>query len=52
MNHIHISTVSVITTVSIVVLTTFFLHMAALRMSASDNPSTAAWGKAIAAGWG
>jgi hypothetical protein len=50
--HVHISIISVAGTAAVVVLVVFFLHMAALNWSASDNPNTAAWGKAFAAGWG
>lgn len=50
--HIHLSVISVAATAAVVVLVTFFLHMAALNLSASDNPSRALWGKALAAGWG
>jgi hypothetical protein len=52
MNHIHLSVVSALTTAAIVILTTFFLHMAAMKLTASENPTTQAWGKAFAAGWG
>lgn len=50
--HIHLSSISVLGVVCVVVLTTFMLHMAALNLSASDNPTKQVWGKAIAAGWG
>ena len=50
--HIHVSVVSVGVTAAVVVLTVFLLHMAALKLTASDNPNTQTWGKAFAAGWG
>lgn len=50
--HIHLSVVSVTGIVCVVVLTTFFLHMAALNLAASDDPNKQLWGKAIGAGWG
>jgi len=50
--HIHLSVISVAITASIVVLTVFALHMAALKMVNSDNETMQGWGRAFAAGWG
>jgi hypothetical protein len=50
--HIHLSAISVLTTAAICVLTVFFLHMAALKLSNSDSASAQAWGKAFGVGWG
>lgn len=50
--HIHLSALGFLTVGAMVILWTFLLHMAALRLSASDNPAYQTWGKALAAGWG
>lgn len=50
--HIHLSALSFMVVGGMVVIWVFLLHMAALRLSASDNPTYQAWGKAFAAGWG
>jgi len=50
--HIHISTVSVLTTVSVLIIASFLLHQASLKLGASTNESNQLWGKALAAGFG
>jgi len=51
-NHIHLSTVSVLATVSIVVITLFLMHQASLTLISSDSENKQLWGKALAAGFG
>lgn len=50
--HVHISTISVVTVVAIVVLTNFLLHQASLKLGSSTDENKQLWGKALAAGFG
>ena len=50
--HIHLSAVSVISVVSIIILTNFMLHQASLTLGASSDEKKQLWGKALAAGFG
>ncbi len=50
--HIHLSVVSILAVVAVVVLTNFLLHQASLKLGASPDEGKQLWGKAIAAGFG
>lgn len=50
--HIHLSVVSVVGTISIIILANFLLHQASLKLGASTDESQQLWGKALAAGFG
>jgi hypothetical protein len=50
--HVHLSTVSILGTVSVLVLSQFLLHQLSLTLGASSDESKQLWGKALAAGFG
>lgn len=50
--HIHLSAISVISVVAVVIVTNFLLHQASLKLGASTDENKQLWGKALAAGFG
>jgi hypothetical protein len=50
--HIHLSVVSVASIVAVVLVTSFILHQASLKLGSSQNEQQQLWGKAIFAGFG
>jgi hypothetical protein len=50
--HIHLSVLSVVSVMAVVVLTSFLMHQASLKLISSDSEKQQLWGKAIAAGFG
>ena len=50
--HIHLSVISVTGTVAVLIIASFLLHQASLKLGASQNENMQLWGKALAAGFG
>ncbi len=47
-NHVHISTVSVLIIVAVVILTEFTIHVAAAKLASSPDESKQLWAGALA----